>query len=142
VDRVGAIMKIIIVSLLSLILASCVSTKKCDCEHVASTAKENKMTATGEHEKSPKKEAAIVVDREDIEISNRMSKAVDAFVFKNQNEDFKTLCEDKRFDCFVNDKRFPSGRKKIKRKVPPYLSGAKMGLQGENRIRVKYDFYP
>ena len=88
------------------------------------------------------KEAGIVVDSEDIEAGNRMSKAVDAFVFKGQKEDFTALCKDVRFDCFVNDKRFPKGRKKIKRKVPPFLSGSKMGLQGDTRVRVRYNFYP
>ena len=88
------------------------------------------------------KEAGIVVDSEDIETSNRMSKAVDAFVFKNQKDEFTTLCKDTRFDCFVNDKRYPKGRKKVKRKVPPFLSGSKMGLQGDTRVRVRYNFYP
>ncbi|MDG0817832.1 hypothetical protein NWE73_15735 [Bdellovibrio sp. PAP01] len=137
----------------SLLLSSCASLKKSFCDCSQGGNKEARSTGSGagsaEHsgkssgdKTAPAKEAGIVVDSADIEMGNRMSKSVDAFVFKNQKDEFTALCKDERFDCYVNDKRFPQGRKKIKRKVPPFLSGSKMGLQGENRVRVKYDFYP
>lgn len=131
-----------------LMLSSCASFKKsfCDC---AQAPKESKSAATTEHakssavtDKSSTKEAGIVVDSADVDMGNRMSRAVDAFVFKNQREEFTSLCKDERFDCYVNDKRYPKGRKKVKRKVPPFLSGSKMGLQGDERVRVRYNFYP
>ena len=151
-------MKLISVLALMVLLSSCASLKKsfCNCDCDSKSGRETKMSSSAQTTAShaertkisvsekgaPAKEASIVVDSDDIEAGNRMSKAVDAFVFKNQKDDFTALCKDTRFDCFVNDKRYPKGRKKVKRKVPPFLSGSKMGLQGETRVRVKYDFYP
>lgn len=142
--------KILVVISATLLLSSCASLKRsfCDCAPGGSS-KETKNSSSSEHsnksvsdKSTPAKDAGIVVDSADIEMGNRMSKAVDAYVFKSQKDEFTNLCKDERIDCFINDKRFPKGRKKIKRKVPPFLSGSKMGLQGETRIRVKYDFYP
>lgn len=89
-----------------------------------------------------KTEAGIVVDNTDVELANRMTVAMDAFVFKNEKTEFTKLCKDKRFDCLVDEKVFPVGKKKTKRKVPPFMSGAKNGIQGDTRVYVKYDFYP
>lgn len=86
--------------------------------------------------------AGIQVSAEDLAVANRMMTAMDAYVFKNEKTDFTKLCKDKRFDCQVNDKKFPAGKKVAKRKVPPYMSGSKMGLQAEERVQVRYDFYP
>lgn len=102
--------------------------------------KETKPLAKGSSE--PSKTTGIVVDAKDMALLDKMSKAVEAYVFKNDKKEFKTLCQDKHFDCFVSEKPFPKGKKKINRTVPPYASGAKMGLHGEERVQVKYDFYP
>lgn len=147
-------MKFFLAAIALATLSSCATIKHaiCDCAQPGKEAK----SSSGSTEHSSKagssssatdkgssgKDSSIVVDNSDIETSNRMMKAVDAFVFKNQKDEFTNLCKDERFDCFVNEKRYPKGRKKIKRKVPPFLSGSKMGLQGETRVRVKYDFYP
>ncbi len=93
-------------------------------------------------EKITEKTPIIVVDPSDIEAEKKMSKAVDAFVFKKQVQELTQLCRDPRFDCYVNDRLFPVGRKLKTHKVPPFLSGAKMGLHDEQQVRVKYDFYP
>jgi hypothetical protein len=93
-------------------------------------------------DKTEKNEAGIVVNNADVELANRMTVAMDAFVFKNEKTEFTTLCKDKRFDCSVDEKRFPAGKKKTKRKVPPFMSGSKNGIQGDHRVQVKYDFYP
>ncbi|QDK37096.1 hypothetical protein [Bdellovibrio sp. NC01] len=147
-------MKLVLAAFALVTLSSCATIKHaiCDCAQPAKEGKSSSSTAehsskasaasSGGEKTATGKEAGIVVDNSDIETSNRMSKAVDAYVFKNQKDEFTNLCKDERFDCFVNEKRFPKGRKKIKRKVPPFLSGSKMGLQGETRVRVKYDFYP
>lgn len=143
-DRMDEKMKkIFLASIAILLLSSCASFKKYFCDCNQSSNKENK-SSTAEHtpKTSSNKEAGIVVDSADIEMGNRMSRAIDAYVFKNEKEDFTTLCNDNHFDCYLNEKRFPKDRKKIKRKVPPFTSGSKMGLQGETRIRLKYDFYP
>lgn len=88
------------------------------------------------------KVASVVVDTEDLVALEKMNKAVEAYVLKNEPKSFRSLCKDMRFDCYVNDEVVPPGRKKSVRKVPPYASGSKMGLQGETRIHLRYDFYP
>ena len=107
----------------------------------ATTKSGNSKTAS-KAAKTEKVEAGIVVDNTDVELANRMTVAMDAFVFKNERTEFTKLCKDKRFDCLVDDKVFPTGKKKTKRKVPPFMSGAKNGIQGDTRVYVKYDFYP
>ena len=107
----------------------------------ATTKSGNSKTAS-KAAKTEKVEAGIVVDNTDVELANRMTVAMDAFVFKNERTEFTKLCKDKRFDCLVDDKVFPAGKKKTKRKVPPFMSGAKNGIQGDTRVYVKYDFYP
>lgn len=108
-----------------------------------------KSSSTEKSKKSEKpapdtssKPSAIVVDGSDVQTLEKMTKAVEAYVLKNQKDDFTKLCKDKRFDCFVDSKAYPKGKKSVKRTVPPYASGSKMGLQGETRVQVKYDFYP
>ena len=86
--------------------------------------------------------SSIVVDQKDIQTLEKMDKALEAFVLKNEPKGFTTLCKDKRFDCYVGDALYPKSKKKTTRKVPPYASGSKMGLQGEQRVQARYDFYP
>lgn len=105
----------------------------------ASTKSSDKADKAGKTEKA---EAGILVDNADVELANRMTVAMDAFVFKNERTEFTKLCKDKRFDCIVDEKAFPVGKKKAKRKVPPFMSGSKNGIQGDTRVYVKYDFYP
>lgn len=72
----------------------------------------------------------------------RMTKAIEVYVHKGDKKEFTQLCKDRRFDCYVGEKLFPAGRKKITRKAPPYALGSKMGLQGEERVQARYEFYP
>ncbi len=92
--------------------------------------------------KTTPKNSAIVVEQSDVDLGNRMAQAMDSYVFKSDEVDFKKLCTDTRFDCSVDGARFPAKRKTVKRKVPAFLSGSKMGFKGEQRVQVKYDFYP
>lgn len=85
---------------------------------------------------------SIVVDQKDLQTLEKMNKALEDFVLKSEAKAFSSLCKDKRFDCYVDDKIYPKKKKKMARKVPPYASGSKMGLQGEKRIQGRYDFYP
>ncbi len=82
------------------------------------------------------------MDSKDLQTLEKMDKAIEAFVLKNDPKAFTKLCKEKRFDCQVDGKMFPAGKKKTSRTVPPYASGSKMGLRGEVRVHVKYDFYP
>lgn len=152
---------------LSLFLVSCASLKKsiCDCpdtkkENCSSAPATNSMSSNGTNhtkiyttEKSAKPvklvkrkkgagQDSIVVDTDDMELANKMTKAVDNYVFKDEEEEFKALCEGPRFDCWVNEATYPKGKKKIARTVPPFLSGSKMGLRGDERIQVRFTFYP
>ena len=144
-------MRVAFVLVCLFLLSSCASFKKslCDCSQTRdahSVSEHHRMSESRASEKSseriPEKAANIVVDSDDIAAGHAMLKAVDSYVFKNQKDEFLRLCQDPRFDCFVNEKRFPKGRKKIKRKVSPYMSGSKLGTQDDKQIRVKYDFYP
>ncbi|WP_413944306.1 hypothetical protein [Bdellovibrio sp. HCB-162] len=107
-----------------------------ETKHAATAKKTEKVPA------EPAKASSIVVDSKDLQVLEKMTKAVELYVLKNDKKQFTSLCKDKRFDCFVDDKAYPKTKKKIARSVPPYASGSKMGLQGEQRVHVKYDFYP
>lgn len=132
-----------------LALSSCATLKKqfCDCCKAKAAEEDGNGVPPAPHsEKGAKAEKAepapIRVDNSDIELTNKMLKAVDSYVFKGDAKEFTELCADTRFDCVVNTKRFPASRKKIKRKVPPFVSGSKSGLVNNERINVKYSFYP
>ncbi|WP_413293174.1 hypothetical protein ACLSU7_17450 [Bdellovibrio sp. HCB185ZH] len=138
--------------LLVLTLSSCASLKKtfCDCEPELDLPPECKPRVIIKKvpgEPAPVKPqvktgGGIVVQQADLELGDKMARAMDAYLFSNEPAEFTQLCKDERFDCFVDDKRFPKDRKRIKRKVPAFLSGSKMGLQDEKRIHIKYNFYP
>lgn len=121
-----------------LFLAAC-ATKPKTADLDFDDAPESKAASSAKKETKPK---SIVVDTKDLQTLEKMNKAIEDYVLRKQTKSFTSLCKDKRFDCFVGEKLFPHGKKKISRTVPPYASGSKMGLQGEERVHVKYDFYP
>lgn len=125
-------------------LVSCAHKKQ--AEYDFSTGSQNKDTAVKKNEKGmaepTAKAGGIVVDNKDLQTLDKMTKAVEAYVIRNEKKSFLSLCKDTRFDCFVDDVVYPKGKKKMPRPVPPYSSGSKMGLHGEKRVQVKYDFYP
>jgi hypothetical protein len=144
--------KVLGLCLLMLTLSSCASLRKsfCNCEPELDLPPECKPRVI--YKKVPgspapaapqvKTGGGIVVQPADLELGDKMARAMDAYLFANEPAEFTTLCKDERFDCFVDDKRFPKDRKRMKRKVPAFLSGSKMGLQDEKRINIKYNFYP
>lgn len=157
--------RILVLAAFSLVLSSCATIKKsiCDCQDTkkethsagaaaSSGAGSGKTTYTTDRSSNKpvklvkRKKAAgqdsIVVDGDDMELANKMTKAVDNYVFKDEEEEFKALCDGQRFDCWVNETPYPKGKKKIARTVPPFLSGSKMGLRGEERVQVRFTFYP
>lgn len=144
-----AMKKIYLLLAATLLLSSCVTTQRRVGEVSVTTAsettKENKVSGTGKKadvNKEPSKTSGIVVDNKDLVILEKMVKAVETYVLKNDKRSFSALCKDKRFDCYVNDKFYPAGKKKTSRNVPPYALGSKMGLQGETRVQIRYEFYP
>ena len=140
--------KVLVLIAASMLLSSCATLRKtfCDCDCTVDLAEKKRLAQAAHPVKATKKiakdKAAIVVEQADIDAADRMTKAVDAFVFNNQPEEFTALCKEERFDCFVDNKRYPKDKKRVKRSVPPFLSGSKMGLQDEKRVQIKYDFYP
>lgn len=129
---------ILLLPLWILLVSSCAS-KRPDSTVITATEKPKKIEKTVEQApKSP----GIVVDNKDLEVLEKMNKAVEMYVLKNEKKSFTGLCKDTRFDCYMNEKPFPKRKKKIIRNIPPYASGSKMGLQGENRVHVKYEFFP
>jgi hypothetical protein len=135
-----------------MMLSSCATLKKsfcdCNCDEYAEFATPEaraKAAAAAKPAAKPKpgtKNQGIVVEQTDLDAADRMGKAVDNYVFGKEAGEFTDLCSQDKFDCYVDGRRFPKGRKKIKRKVPPFLSGSKMGLQDDKRVQVKYEFYP
>ena len=139
--------RVLILSLLTLMMVSCAHKKTQDfdfdetpAEKKSASKKTAKSGANADAEAT--RSSGIVVDPQDLATLERMTKAVELYVHKGEKKEFTTLCKDKRFDCYVADKIFPSKKKKIARTIPPYASGSKMGLQGEVRVQVRYEFYP
>ncbi len=138
-------MKYIFLLLTLVFLSSCAGwNQKCDC---SKEVRESKTTGGGSTAitvvpPAPKIEEEKTVSAADIELINKMIKAVDDYVFRQQKDEFTALCKDERFDCRVNDKRFPAAKKKVKRKISPFVSGSKTGLQNAERVTVRYSFYP
>ena len=151
-----------------LLTTSCASLKKaiCDCEApkaktVAPTkerkpyvlkglapkkevteASSTKSTAKKKKAVAPSVEA-IAVNPDDLKIIDQMTTAMDDYVYRGEEQSFIDLCKDSRFHCYLNDKKFPQERKFKKRKVPPFMTGSKMGLRDDDeRVRLRYEFYP
>ena len=146
----GVAMKLIFSALLfAAFLTSCAHKRNSDTTLLEDTAFPPETSSSAPSKKGSKatgsdtaKTTGIVVDNKDLQALDKMTKAVEAYVIKGDKKSFSKLCTDKRFDCSVDEVAFPKGKKKITRLVPPYATGTKMGLQGEKRIHVKYDFYP
>lgn len=138
--RAGTTMKKVLFLSLAISMITACASKNYEKPSLISVEEKAKKIEKAAEE--PKKVSGIVVDAKDLQVLEKMNKAVEVFVLKNEKSEFMNLCKDMRFDCFVDEKSFPNRKKKILRKVPPYASGSKMGLQGETRVHVKYDFYP
>lgn len=131
--------KVLLLSLSMLMMITACATKRHESAGTISLEKSKKIEKPAEE---PPKTTGIVVDAKDLQILESMNKAVELYVLKSEIKQFTSLCKDTHFDCFIDEKSFPKRKKKITRTIPPYASGSKMGLQGEKRVQVKYDFYP
>jgi hypothetical protein len=130
----------------AMLLASCATKKTStdgDLDFDPPTKKSAHATGAGAAAAtSASNTDSVAVDPSDIALGDRMTKAVDEFVFKKNEVPFRTLCLDDRFSCYVDGKWYPQGKKKLTRKHPPYMSGSKMALQDEKRVQVRYEFFP
>lgn len=137
-------MKTLLITAVAAMLSAC-ATHESRPMPWSETAKESpkasaKTTSTSSTTTTVK--TSITVGAKELQMLEKMDKALEGFVLRNETKAFTSLCKEKRFDCFVSDVLYPKNKSKIKRKVPPYASGSKMGLQGENRVQARYDFYP
>lgn len=140
-------MKKIFLLMAMILLSSCAGLNhQCDCSKEGGQTKAGvssvKGSAVSVVPPAPNIEEEKTVSAADIEMINKMIKAVDDYVFRQQKEEFTVLCKDNRFDCRVNEKRFPANKKKVKRLISPFVSGSKTGLQNAVRVTVRYSFYP
>ena len=83
-----------------------------------------------------------VVSAKDTKTMEDINKAMEAYINRKDSKDLTKLCQDLRFDCYVDNKVFPAKRKKVKRSIPPFATGSKLGLHGEDRVQVRYEFFP
>lgn len=140
--------RILVLSAILLLLVSCATRKSKDLDFDDMPAEKKASSSTKKKSKAEASPDAggvvpgVVVDPQDLAMLERMTKAVESYIYKGEKKEFTTLCKDKRFDCFVDEKASPARKKKISRPLPPYASGSKMGLQGEKRIQLRYEFYP
>ncbi len=91
---------------------------------------------------SAKADKVVAIEGTNSEVADKVSKAMENFVFKAEKEEFASFCRDVRIDCTVNGKSFPKGKKKVARTSQPFFVGSKNGLQGTERLIVKFKFYP
>lgn len=145
--------KILIVSMVVLGLSACATRPVKESSFDEASPRAGKLSS-GKGERAskiknetgaaaePARSSGIVVDPQDLAVLERMQKAVESYVHRGEKKQFNALCKDRRFDCFLNDKPFPAKKKKVPRAAPPYASGSKMGLQGEERIQLRYEFFP
>lgn len=132
----------------SCLLVSCATKKTQDLDWKDAPKKEKTTVTTSSKKKettstlAKEVERAVVVGPLELAVLENMNKAVELYVVKKQPQEFTRLCKDKRFDCFVDEKTFPTKKKKAARGLPPYASGSKMGLQGEQRVQIRYEFFP
>ncbi|KYG61644.1 hypothetical protein AZI86_18265 [Bdellovibrio bacteriovorus] len=143
-------MKFLLIGMVSLVIGAC-ATHESRPMPWADVAKDGKETSVSPSKTTSKTtstssmttvKTSISVGPNDLRTLEKMDKALEGFVLRNETKIFTSLCKEKRFDCYVGDVLYPKTKKKVSRKVPPYASGSKMGLQGENRIQARYDFYP
>lgn len=143
-------MKILLVGAVAAALSACVTHESRPMPW-ADTVKDGKESSVSPSKTTSKTtstssmttvKTSIVVGPKDLQTLEKMDKALEGFVLRNETKIFTSLCKEKRFDCYVGDVLYPKTKTKVTRKVPPYASGSKMGLQGENRIQARYDFYP
>lgn len=135
-------MKIVLIAAAAALFSAC-ATHESRPMPWADTAKDSKTTSkTTSTSSMTTVKTSINVGPKDLQTLEKMDKALEGFVLRNETKIFTSLCKEKRFDCYVGEVLYPKTKKKVARKVPPYASGSKMGLQGENRIQARYDFFP
>lgn len=116
------------------------------CSHIK-TAREDQISKEVDQELASPYQADTKVDSkhvssQDVQTLEKMNKAIEDYVHRKNSKEVTKLCKDLRFDCYLDNKIFPKGRKTVKRSLPPYATGSKMGTHGEDRVQMRYEFFP
>lgn len=129
------------------ILTSCATLKNmiCDCSDVSTSSREKTKTVKSASKAELPAEPVIALEVNEAQemLAGDIYTAMDAFVFKNENKKILIFCQSNQVQCWLNEKKWPKG-KKLDRKIlkkSPYMTGSKMGLRGESRIQIRWEFY-
>ncbi len=136
-------MKLLSEYILFFVLAAVVTTS---CSHIK-TARQDQVNKEVDQDlaslrDSSKFTTAKVVSPQDIATLDKMNKALEDYIHRKDSKELLKICKDLRFDCYLDNKIYPQSRKKIKRTIQPYATGSKMGLHGEERVQIRYEFFP
>jgi hypothetical protein len=127
-------------------LLSLVSVATISCSHIK-TAREDQIGKEVDQELAAstdpaKAKPAKIVSPNDLATLEKMNRALEDYIHRKDSKELLKLCKDLRFDCYLDNKIYPKTRKLVKRNIQPYATGSKMGLHGENRIQIRYEFFP
>lgn len=130
-----------------LVTAALLSFSSVCCSHVKSNREEHQdldfePETQSKSADSPKPAPARSLTAAETKTLEKMNTAMEDYVFRRDSKALTQYCQDLRFDCFVDNKAFPDKRKKQTRKNAPLATGSKFGLQGEDRVQVRYEFFP
>ncbi|MFP5520625.1 MAG: hypothetical protein ACLGGX_12030 [Bdellovibrionia bacterium] len=78
---------------------------------------------------------------EELEMLASVTEAMDAFLFKKEEDKFFKVCQDPHLDCYLNNKYYPKGKKKVRRKAPPTMTGSKLGSGEPKGTQLRYEFF-
>lgn len=138
---------VFMVGVLSL-LTSCATLKEmiCDCQPAAKkeSTKESKVTSKASRSSSPVEETPVpAVDEAEEMLGGEIYAAMDAFVFNKDEKRMLVFCKSTQVQCWLNDKRWPIGKKLDRKKLKksPFMTGSKMGLRGDERVQIRWEFF-
>lgn len=159
---------VLLLSVMGLFLSSCATVKKmiCDCQppkienskptkkSYYKAAKPVKKVNANEAKKSEPavpgaavSSTEVVVDEPpdiaEVMLEGEVYEAMDAFVFEGDEKGFSKFCNSEQVQCWVKDKKWPAKKKLNKKKLQktPFMTGSKMGLRGEERVQIRWEFY-
>ncbi len=130
------------------LLTSCATIKEMICDCQPSVKKESNREAKGSTKppraSAPTEEAsAPVVDEAEEMLGGEIYSAMDAFVFNKDEKRMMVFCKSNQVQCWLNDKKWPAGKKLDRKKLQksPFMTGSKMGLRGDERVQIRWEFY-
>lgn len=136
-----------LLGLLSLcfLLSSCATLKEmiCDCQPTTQSKSSSKDTRNEKKSSSVEVANETNTDRAEAMLSGEVYEAMDAFVFKGDEKRMVEFCKSPQVQCWVQSKKWPAKKKLDRKKLQksPFMTGSKMGLRGDERIQIRWEFY-